>query len=344
MSNENNLSSGYQGLKDRKLLYLLIFINLVPIGLMFLTSMLTGSKIRTMWMTPFYLFFGVLIVYIFQAQINLKKLNGFIAAFLILFIFSPFVYAYISITETDKRTDYLGKEIAIKVQYAWSKNYKEPINVVLGDEWVAGNLSYHLQSRPIWEGFITKDKLNSLSKFTCIDNICVGKRGKKIKILIPIYNDWESVIKLLENIELQSSQHWIDEFSVIILNDASTEDRPELLANLGNLKSVKIINMKENRGHARCNAAGLKYINEKEDFDYIIPMDGDGEDRPEELSLLIEKTKDQPGTVVTACRVKRSEGFIFKFCYLVHKYLIPSFYRTIYQIWKLYMPSQIYSE
>ena len=77
---------------------------------MFLTSMLTGSKIRTMWMTPFYLFFGVLVVYIFQAQINLKKLNGFISAFLILFIFSPFAYAYISITETDKRTDYPGKE------------------------------------------------------------------------------------------------------------------------------------------------------------------------------------------------------------------------------------------
>ena len=162
-------------LKDKNLLFL-VFINLVPIGLMFLTSMITGSKIRTMWMTPFYLFLGVLIVYIFQAQINLKKLNGFIVAFLILFIFSPFAYAYISITEIDKRTDYLGKEIAIKVQHAWSKNYKEPINVVLGDEWVAGNLSYHLKSRPIWEGLITKSKLNSLSKFTCIDNICVGNR------------------------------------------------------------------------------------------------------------------------------------------------------------------------
>ena len=162
-------------LKDKKLLFL-VFINLVPIGLMFLTSMITGSKIRTMWMTPFYLFFGVLIVYLFQAQINLKKLNGFISVFLISFIFSPFAYAYISIIETDKRTDYLGEEIAIKVQYIWSQNYKEPINIVLGDEWVAGNLSYHLKSRPVWEGSITKDKLNSLSKFTCIDNICVGNR------------------------------------------------------------------------------------------------------------------------------------------------------------------------
>ena len=162
-------------LKDKKLLFL-VFINLVPIFLMFLTSLITGSKIKTMWMTPFYLFFGVLIVYLFQAQINLKKLNSFILLFLFLFIFSPFAYGYVSITETEKRTDYLGKEAAIKVQYAWSKNYKESIDVVLGDEWVAGNLSYHLKSRPIWLGSITKDKLNSLSKFICIDNICVGNR------------------------------------------------------------------------------------------------------------------------------------------------------------------------
>ena len=162
-------------LKDKKLLFL-IFINLVPIVLMFLTSILTGSKIRTMWMTPFYLFFGVLIVYIFQKQINLKKLNGFISAFLILFIFSPFAYAYISITKTDKRTDYPGREIAVKTQYAWNQDHKESINIVLGDEWYAGNLSYHLKSRPVWEGPVTNDKLNSLSKFTCIDNICIGYR------------------------------------------------------------------------------------------------------------------------------------------------------------------------
>jgi 4-amino-4-deoxy-L-arabinose transferase-like glycosyltransferase len=161
--------------KDKKLLFL-IFINLVPIALMFLTSMLTGSKIRTMWMMPFYLFFGVLIVYIFQSQINLKKLNNFISVFLVLFILSPFFYAYISFIETEKRTDYLGKQIAIKTQYLWNQDHKEPINVVLGDEWYAGNLSYHLDSRPVWEGIITKDKLNLLSKFTCIDNICIGYR------------------------------------------------------------------------------------------------------------------------------------------------------------------------
>jgi hypothetical protein len=142
----------------------------------------------------------------------------------------------------------------------------------------------------------------------------------KIKILVPVYNDWQSVFKLIENINSRVST-LNDEFSVIIINDASTENRPEFSVDLNNLNSVQIINMKENKGHARCNAAGLKYISEKEDFNYVIPMDGDGEDRPEELNLLIEKIKEYPNTVITANRVKRSEGFIFKFCYLIHKYL-----------------------
>jgi len=142
----------------------------------------------------------------------------------------------------------------------------------------------------------------------------------KIKILIPNYNDWQSVFKLLENIDLVIAG-LEEEVSVIIVNDASTEQRPEISLNLNNLKSIQVINMKENRGHARCNAAGLKYINEREDVDYVIPMDGDGEDRPEEIRLLIEKAKEYPDTVITANRIKRSEGLLFKFCYLIHKYL-----------------------
>jgi 4-amino-4-deoxy-L-arabinose transferase-like glycosyltransferase len=135
--------------KDEKLLFLLI-INIVPILLMFLTSMIMGVKIRTMWMTPFYLFFGVLIVYIFQAQINLKKLNSFISIFLILFIFSPFAYSYISVTKTEKRTDYPGKEMAEKIEIVWNKKYEDKIDLVIGSEWYVGNLSYHLSSRPKW--------------------------------------------------------------------------------------------------------------------------------------------------------------------------------------------------
>ena len=162
-------------LNDRKLLFL-VFINLVPISLMLATSLITGSKIRTMWMTPFYLFFGVFVVYIFQSQMNLKKLKNFFTIFIILFIFSPFAYAYVSITETDKRTDYPGKQIAEKVQKQWSQDFDEPINVVLGNEWEAGNLSYHLKSRPTWEGKINSEKLNSYNKFICVDNICFGNK------------------------------------------------------------------------------------------------------------------------------------------------------------------------
>jgi len=143
---------------------------------------------------------------------------------------------------------------------------------------------------------------------------------KKFIILIPIYNDWKSVFKLLGNIDLQIAE-WDAEVSVLIVNDASTEERTSAKLSYTNLKSVRVMNMKRNQGHARCNAAGLKYINEREDVDYVIPMDGDGEDRPEEIRPLIEKAKEYPDTVITANRIKRSEGLLFKFCYLIHKYL-----------------------
>ena len=143
---------------------------------------------------------------------------------------------------------------------------------------------------------------------------------KKYIILIPVYNDWKSVFKLLENIDEQIKD-WDVKVSVLIINDASTEERTVTEFDYKNLQVIKIINMKENRGHARSYASGLKYISEKENVDYAILMDGDGEDRPEELNLLFNKSKENPDKVVTANRVKRSEGNLFKFCYLVHKYL-----------------------
>ncbi len=160
-------------LKDEKLLFL-IFINVVPIVLVFMTALITGSKIRTMWMTPFYLFFGTLFIYLLKNQINIKKLNSFLIGFIFLFLLSPILYGYVSISQTDKRTDYPGKDIAIKVQIVWHEQHDEPIKYVLGDEWAAGNLSYHINSRPIWKGLVTKEKLNSFEKYMCIDKICVG--------------------------------------------------------------------------------------------------------------------------------------------------------------------------
>ena len=161
--------------KDKKLLFLLV-INILPIILMFLTSVFTGSKIRTMWMTPFYLFFGTLFVYLFQAQINIKKLKPFMIGFIFFFFLSPALYAYVSISKEDKRTDYPGKEIAIKTQYAWDQQFNTEINVVYGNEWNAGNLSYHLKSRPVWDGTVEREKLDQLKDYMCLDNVCVGSK------------------------------------------------------------------------------------------------------------------------------------------------------------------------
>ena len=162
-------------LKDKKLLFLIV-INFLPIILMLLTSIITGSKIRTMWMTPFYLFFGTFFVYLLKDQINIKKLKPFMIGFIFLFFLSPGLYAYISITKEDKRTDYPGRGIAIKTQYAWDQQFKSKINVVYGNEWSAGNLSYHLKSRPVWEGFIERKKLDQLKDYMCLDNVCVGSK------------------------------------------------------------------------------------------------------------------------------------------------------------------------
>ncbi len=161
-------------LKDRKLLFL-FFVNIIPILLMLITSIITGSKIRTMWMTPFYLFFGIMFVYIFKTQINLKKLKPFLYGFTFLFFLSPILYSYISISQTDKRTDYPGKEIASKVQIKWDQEFDNEIQFVMGDEWSAGNLSYHLKSRPKWEGFINNRILEDSSQFICVDDICLGR-------------------------------------------------------------------------------------------------------------------------------------------------------------------------
>ena len=161
--------------KDKKLLFLLA-INILPILLILFTSMMMGSKIRTMWMTPFYLFFGTLLVYVFQKYIVKQNYKSFIISFLILFLLSPITYAYISITENDKRTDYPGKQIADKVQLRWNEEFKKPINVVLGNEWNAGNLSYHLKNRPVWDGEVDQNKLDTYNVYICIDSICLGNR------------------------------------------------------------------------------------------------------------------------------------------------------------------------
>jgi len=140
----------------------------------------------------------------------------------------------------------------------------------------------------------------------------------KIKILIPIYNDFQSVSKLITDINFVVA-NLNAEFSVIIVNDASTDKAKIDFSNVDKIKSIKIINMKENRGHTRCIATGLKYIFDKEKYDYVIPMDGDGEDRPEEISKFVEFLKYDNTKPIVGERVKRSEGIIFKISYTLHK-------------------------
>ncbi len=171
--------------KDNKIIFL-IFINFLPIFLMLMTSLLTGSKIRTMWMTPFYLFFGLLFVYIFQSQIKSKRIYSFLYGFIFLFFLSPVLYSFISIKQTDKRTDYFGKDIADLVERRWNKNFSNEIMYVVGDEWYAGNLSYHMTSRPKW--FLDlKDKTHKLDinggiiyvgNPEILKEICPGDFGK----------------------------------------------------------------------------------------------------------------------------------------------------------------------
>ena len=145
-----------------------------------------------------------------------------------------------------------------------------------------------------------------------------------IIILIPIFNDFQSVSKLIEEIDTNISDLKAT-FSVIVVNDASTEEKILEVKNLNNVKSLKLINMRKNKGHSRCIATGLMHISENENFDYVIPMDGDGDDRPEEIRKFVEKIKDNPNNTIVGERVKRSESIIFKICYFLHKIITFTF-------------------
>ena len=146
----------------------------------------------------------------------------------------------------------------------------------------------------------------------------------KIKVLIPVYNDWQSVFKLIEEINnLSITSNF--QISIIIVNDASNHDRLDEEKEFENIQSIKILNMKKNQGHSRCIATGLKYIFEKEDFDYVIPMDGDGEDRPIEIKKFLAQIQSPNEQSIVGERVKRSENLVFKFCYQLHKLITITF-------------------
>ena len=141
---------------------------------------------------------------------------------------------------------------------------------------------------------------------------------KNVIILIPVYNDWDSLIKLIKEIDKNIQDYKNINFECIIVNDASTINQPELIKP-SNIKSLQILNMKENKGHARCNAFGIRYVFKNKRFDNLILMDGDGEDRPVEIKKLITKSFESSNKSIVARRIKRSDGFLFQFSYQIHK-------------------------
>ena len=141
---------------------------------------------------------------------------------------------------------------------------------------------------------------------------------RKIIILIPVFNDWDSLVKLINEIHENIKNYKNNNFECIIVNDASTIKQPDIVKP-SNIESLQILNMKKNKGHARCNAFGIRHIFKNKKFDYLILMDGDGEDRPVEIKSLINETIEKPNISVVAKRIKRSEGFFFQLLYQVHK-------------------------
>ena len=176
---------------QNKNIIFLVFIFLVPILSIIFTSLIMGAKIRTMWMTPFYLLVGIFIIEIFKKRLNLN-LKKFFYVFFVFFFFSPAMYSIVSISNEFKRTDYEGKEIARLVQNKWDDYFSNDIKIVVGDEWYAGNLSYHLSSRPKWiidlknktsdigtdEGVIYTGNPKVLKK------ICPGIYGTPLNLLV----------------------------------------------------------------------------------------------------------------------------------------------------------------
>ena len=166
--------------KNNKTLFLIV-INIVPLLLILFTSIFSGAEIRTMWMTPFYLFFGTLFFLILKKKIEIKKIKKFYFTFLFFFLISPLIYCTVSLIDTTKRTDYPGKEISRLVQNKWDDNFTNEIKIVIGDEWYAGNLSYHLRSRPTW----FNDLKNKASLITGEQGVVYAGNPKVLKKICP---------------------------------------------------------------------------------------------------------------------------------------------------------------
>jgi len=142
---------------------------------------------------------------------------------------------------------------------------------------------------------------------------------KNYRILIPVFNDWDSLLTLLSNID-SLKLNALGNIKVLIIDDCSTEILKQKI-HFKSFDNIEIRKNSRNIGHGKSIANGIQYLIKKNDFDYLIIMDGDGEDRPEEIKELILKSITFPSSTITANRIKRSEGLLFKSFYVLHKIL-----------------------
>lgn len=142
----------------------------------------------------------------------------------------------------------------------------------------------------------------------------------KIAILTPVYNDWESFKKLIVLINDMFIQKGYKEVNIIAVNDGSTNQLNNIPNSINQIK-ITVLNTTINLGHQRAIALGLSYISDTNlIFDYIIVMDSDGEDKPDDILKLINlATENQNEKIVFAKRTKRSEGIFFKLFYKLYK-------------------------
>ncbi len=137
----------------------------------------------------------------------------------------------------------------------------------------------------------------------------------KYVILIPCFNDWEALSLLIKSIRKVTNATLFNQLQFIIVDDCST-----LLANQFNFTEtpIQIIHLNRNIGHQRAIAIGLSYIHFNIEFDHVIVMDSDGEDKAEHISDLIN-SKHTKDSIVFAQRTKRQEGPVFGFFYRIYK-------------------------
>ena len=144
-------------------------------------------------------------------------------------------------------------------------------------------------------------------------------------IVIPVYDDWKSLNKLLYEINSNTSTKEL--VKILIINDFSKK-KPQLnFKKLNKIKEIKILELAKNLGSQRAIAVALNYLKKVESSFYVTIMDSDGEDDPKHINKMIDLAKKNKNSVIVSCRKNREENLIIKICYKIH--LILTFLLTV---------------